>query len=516
MEKIFNIAGPCNPEEHFVLQAMQRCPEVEKLIKQRQYFVIHAARQSGKTTLLNTLENELNKSGELAVLYCSVETVQGIDDPREGIPAIVRAMLFQMDSHPYFRDIDKPVLDYSDYNSVLKLYLKKVCIDINKPVVILLDEVDCLSNQTLISFLRQLRDGYINRIRSPFPTSIALVGMRDIRDYKAKIRDGNQTLGSASPFNIITKSLTIGNFTSEKIAELYSQHTQETGQVFDKDAIDRVFYWTNGQPWLVNAIARECVEEILDRDYSKPITEDLVNVAVDILIKRRDTHLDSLLERLKEERVRKIIEPVILGEQLAMDYLSDDRKYCLDLGIVKDENGFIAPANRIYAEVILRTLSFGAQTEMQMMVTQTPWIKNNKLDMNGLLKSFQLFWRENSQAYTDRVIMYPEAAPHLILQAFLQRVINGGGQIIREYALGTMRLDLLVQYQEQRFPIEIKLDYQLKSEAPFKQLLEYMDRSDTKEGWLTVFSRDKEKSWGEKIGWETREIDGKTVHLVRQ
>jgi len=286
--------------------------------------------------------------------------------------------------------------------------------------------------------------------------------------------------------------------------------------VFNNDAIDSVNFWTSGQPWLVNAVARECVEKLLNRDYSKPITVELVNQAVEVLIKRRDTHIDSLLERLKEERVRRVVEPVILGEQLSMDYLSDDRKYCLDLGLVKEEKGALVPSNRIYAEVILRTLSFGPQTEMQMMITETPWFKNGSLDINGLLKGFQQFWREHSEAYTNKVVMYPEAAPHILLQAFLQRVINGGGQIIREYALGSLRLDLLVLYNNDKFPIEIKLDYQLKSDAPFKQLLSYMDKTGTKEGWLTVFSRDSKKSWDGKIGWETTEIDGKVVHLVRQ
>lgn len=512
----FNIAGSCIPGKHYFLPALERCPAISHLIEDENYFVIHAARQSGKTTLLNTLEHELNKDEDFAALYCSLETVQGITDPKEGIPAIVRAIVNQMDCHPYFRDIKKPLLDRDDYTAIVRQCLTYLSSEIKKQVVILFDEADCLSDQTLIAFLRQLRDGYINRIRSPFPSSIALVGMRDIRDYKTKIRDGNQTLGSASPFNIITESLTIGNFSRDEVAVLYKQHTEDTGQQFFDVAIDRVYYWTSGQPWLVNAIARECIEKKLKGDYSKPVTEDLIDEAVDILIKRRDTHLDSLLERLKEERVRRVVEPVILGEQLGMDYLSDDRKYCLDLGIVKVDKGFLAPSNRIYAEVILRTLSYGAQAEIRMMVTETPWFKNGNLDMNGLLHGFQQFWRENSQAYTDRVIMYPEAAPHIILQAFLQRVINGGGRITREYALGTMRLDLLVQYKKQLFPIEIKLDYQLKSDAPFRQLLDYMDCTGTKEGWLTVFSRDKEKSWDEKIGWETKVINGKTVHLVRQ
>ncbi|NLD92048.1 MAG: ATP-binding protein [Fibrobacter sp.] len=499
-----------------MLSDIDRTPGVLQLFESKQYFVIHAARQTGKTSLLNALEQNLNKKGDYAVLYCSLESVQGFDNPSEGIPAIVRSILFQARFHPYFSDVVKPQLDIEDYNNVVKELLYYYANAINKPVIILFDEADCLSSQTLITFLRQLRDGYINRARVPFPVSIALVGMRDIRDYKAKIRDGCQTLGSASPFNVITESMTIGNFTFDEIALLYKQHTDDTGQVFNNDAIDSVNFWTSGQPWLVNAVARECVEKLLNRDYSKPITVELVNQAVEVLIKRRDTHIDSLLERLKEERVRRVVEPVILGEQLSMDYLSDDRKYCLDLGLVKEEKGALVPSNRIYAEVILRTLSFGPQTEMQMMITETPWFKNGSLDINGLLKGFQQFWREHSEAYTNKVVMYPEAAPHILLQAFLQRVINGGGQIIREYALGSLRLDLLVLYNNDKFPIEIKLDYQLKSDAPFKQLLSYMDKTGTKEGWLTVFSRDSKKSWDGKIGWETTEIDGKVVHLVRQ
>jgi hypothetical protein len=86
---------------------------------------------------------------------------------------------------------------------------------------------------------------------------VALVGMRDIRDYKSKIREGRETLGSASPFNVITESLTIGNFSLDEVENLYLQHQHETGQIMEHKAIERAYYSTSGQPWLVNALARE-------------------------------------------------------------------------------------------------------------------------------------------------------------------------------------------------------------------------------------------------------------------
>jgi predicted AAA+ superfamily ATPase len=164
-----------------MIDAATRLQGAEQLIDKNQYFVIHAARQSGKTTYLQDLARRLNKSGQYYALYCSLEGVQGVADPKEGIPAVVRTV--------------KNALEFMDI-----------------PLVILFDEADCLSEETLILFLRQLRDGYNSRSYRAFLHSVALVGMRNIRDYKAKARPDSASLGSASPFNIVTTSLTLPNF----------------------------------------------------------------------------------------------------------------------------------------------------------------------------------------------------------------------------------------------------------------------------------------------------------------
>jgi hypothetical protein len=500
-----------------MIDAATRLQGVEQLIDMNQYFVIHAARQSGKTTYLQDLTDRLNAKGQYYALCCSLENVQNIVKPEDGIPRIVLKIKNQLrlSNIPHKAEFAKDA-DYSDFTNVLNMELTLFCMLLDKPLVILFDEADCLSEGTLITFLRQLRDGYNNRSRQAFVHSIALVGMRNIRDYKAKVRPDSETLGSASPFNIVTESLTLKNFTKEEIAELYRQHTGETGQVFEDDAIKLVWEQTQGQPWLVNAIAREVIVKILQSDYTKPVTAKLVDQAVQNIILRRDTHIDSLLERLKEERVRKVIEPIIIGEDF-VGRLSDDFLYVRDLGLITETQERLGPANPIYGEVIARTLSYDLQQNLlhHHKEYQMPrYLKNGRIDVDYLMRDFQQFWRENSNIWKKR-FEYKEAAPHLILMGFLQRVINGGGQIIRDMAAGTGRLDICLIYGGQKYPIEIKLNYGPKyMEKGLEQTARYMDIFGCSESWLAVFEHRSGIEWEKKIYMKKETMDGKTVTVV--
>ena len=312
---------------------------------------------------------------------------------------------------------------------------------------------------------------------------------------------------------IVRKALTLKNFTPNEIIQLYDQHTKATGQIFEPEAIDRVHWWTDGQPCLVNAIARECIEKQLKNDFSKPITAEMVELAVQTIILRRDVHIDSLLERLNEKRVRKIIEPVILGFAEDIDYMSDDSTYCLNLGLIKIEDDQISPGNRTYGEVFIRTLSYNTQFALQSKI-QPSWALADRLDMNSLLKTFQQFWRENSEIWIEKYD-YKEAAPHLVLQVLLQRVINGGGDILREYSSGRRQFDLCVLYAKKKYPLELKLKYSAKIEPEgLEQLGSYMEIMGSREGWLVIFDRNKDTSWENKIYWETVDTVHGTIHVV--
>ncbi|MDR1919914.1 MAG: ATP-binding protein [Tannerellaceae bacterium] len=388
---------------------------------------------------------------------------------------------------------------------------------LDKPLTIFFDEADCLSEGTLIMFLRQLRNGYNDRSSIPFVHSIALVGMRNIRDFKAKIRPDSQTLGSSSPFNIVKKALTLKNFTREEIAMLYGQHTADTGQIFETDAIEQVWNQTQGQPWLVNAIACEVIVEMLDSDYSQAVTADMVEQAIQTIILRRDTHIDSLLERLKEERVRNVIQPLITGEKGNVDKLSDDYSYVRDLGLIRDTRGGYEPSNPIYAEVIVRTLNFNEQDSLldPRYPYQMPrYLKDGRIDMDFLMRDFQQFWRENSEIWGER-FWYKEAAPHLILMAFLQRVVNGGGQIHREMVAGKGFLDICLVYEGEKYPIELKLWRGEKTlKEGIEQIARYMDTYGCAEGWLAIFDRRPELKWDDKIYMRKEPAEAKTITIV--
>jgi hypothetical protein len=346
--------------------------------------------------------------------------------------------------------------------------------------------------------------------------SVALVGMRNIRDYKIRIRPNSESTGSASPFNIVTEPFTLKNFTQEEIAQLYQQHTDETGQQFEPDAVALVFEQTQGQPWLVNAIVREVIEKQLQADYTIPVTAAMVSEAIQTIILNRPAHIDSLLERLKEERVRRIIEPMILGDG-DLDTESDDYSYAIDLGLIRELNGVIMPANPIYAEVIIRKLTSPAQKALLQPAypyRMSRYLKDGRIDMDYLMRDFQQFWRENSAIWKKK-FDYEEAAPQLVLMAFLQRVVNGGGQIIREMGVGNGRIDLCLEYEGRKYPIELKIWRGKKTlQEGLEQTAGYMDTYGCSEGWLAIFDRDLEAKWDDKIYMRKEDVEGKTITIV--
>jgi hypothetical protein len=386
---------------------------------------------------------------------------------------------------------------------------------LDKPLIIFFDEADCLAGPVLTSFLAQIHAGYNDRDVSPFPWSISFIGMRDIRDCQSQVPQGNDNMSSDGIFNIVTESLILNNFTKEQIVDLYRQHTNETGQIFETSATDRVWYWSEGQPWLVNALARQAIEKDLEQDYSIVVTDKHIDAAAKTIILHRNTHIDYLRDRLKVPRIRSIIEPILYGGKATVDLSSNDTKYCLDLGLVKlDGMGVLRPANPIYWEVIIRTLNYVNQAEIPETIVHK-WMDGEKVDMNNLLKEFQKFWRKNSEQWRE-LYNYKEAAPHLILNAFLQRVVNGNGRVAPEIALGSGRADLGIEYVGKIYPIEIKIDRGPKAlKKALDQLEEYMQRSGSDEGWLVVFDNNPKKKWDKKIYWKSvSRSSGKLIQVV--
>ena len=531
--RFFNVAGPVRTDDHYAIPPLDRVDvdELLGLIRAKQYFVLHAPRQTGKTSALIALRDLLN-SGEAGSFRCvdvNVEVGQvARDDTARGMRAILGSLAenAQELGDDYPEEVWPDILAKVGPDDALKRLLARWCRADPTPLVLLVDEIDSLVGDTLLSVLRQLRAGYQRRPEG-FPQSVVLCGVRDIRDYRIRSSTG-EVIAGGSPFNVAAKSLRMGDFTEAETRALMAQHTEETGQRFSPAALDAVWTQTRGQPWLVNALcAGACFDNKAGRDRSRPIEVDDVHAAREELILSRRTHLDQLAHKLEEARVRRVVEPILSGGEAR--HQVRDLEYVRDLGLI-DAGEPPRIANPIYAEVVPRELGYILQSSLDV---QAAWYVDGdgSLNMTRLLTAFRTFFGEHSEHWLGRFSDYPEAGPQLILQAYLHRVVNSGGRIEREYGLGRGRTDLLVLWPREpgqpsdlweRFVVECKVlrDSDRKSpawtvERGVEQTLGYMAKCGAEEGHLVVIDRRagaEERRGGEgRADGSERRQDGRGV-----
>ncbi len=513
--RFFTTEGPVNCADHYCLPPLTRfdLADISGLIAQKKYFLLHAPRQTGKTTCLLTLAEHLNRQGDYHAVYANIEAAQALrEDVAQAMATIVTYIATSaatLTGDEIAPSIMRDVLANSAPGAQLGVFLTRWSKAVDKPIVLMLDEVDALVGDTLISLLRQLRAGYPTR-PGAFPQSLILCGVRDLQDYRIQASSEKSVITGGSAFNIKAESLRLGDFNQREVETLLLEHTAETGQVFTPEALLLVWELTQGQPWLVNALAYETTwRDKAGRDPSRPITAAAIQQAKENLIQRRVTHLDQLADKLREPRVRRVVEAILVGEQEPSAIPPDDITYVRDLGLIKTA-GQLAIANPIYREVVPRELTWGTQ----LTISQEPaWYirPDGQLDLPKLLAAFQQFFREHSESWLQR-FDYREAGPQLLLQAFLQRILNGGGRIDREYGLGRRRTDLLIVWPYaggvQRAVIELKLRYgdlEATIADGLAQTWAYADASGAGEAHLVIFDRTPGKPWAEKI-WQRVEV----------
>jgi hypothetical protein len=492
----FNTTGPCHPEQHYMIPPERRFMRSVELVERGAYFVVHAPRQTGKTTTMKALARHLRDSGRFAALWLSCEEGRVFPQDVAAMEKVVWSAVEASAAESLPEALRPPARVEADPGGFVRTQLSRWAAACPKPIVLIFDEIDALEGEGLRSVLSQLRLGYTAR-PAPSPWSVILCGMRDVRDYKAASGGEPERLGTSSPFNIKEESLRLGNFTEAEVRELYAQHTAETGQVFTEEALARAWELGQGQPWLTNALARQIVEHI-GVPLADEITAGHVERAKEQLILARATHLDSLLARLAEERVRRVLEPVLAGELPFGKTFDADFDYVVDLGLLAPGLP-VRIANPIYREVILRVLA-GA---VEPAVTAEPHsyvAADGRLDLDRLLHDFAEFWRQHGELITAR-IDYQEVAPQLVLLAWLHRIVNGGGIIDREVGVGRKRIDVLIRWpyvdadgkravQQAALALKVWRDRDKKGDPLAQglgQLDEYLGRLGLDEGVLVIF-----------------------------
>jgi len=493
MSRYFNTSGPCVAADHYMLPPGRRLVRLRELVDQRRYLTLVAGRQTGKTTSARWLVEELNRAGRCAAAWIDLENAREKPEPAEAIPVVLNRLdeALRLDC-PQLACPAPDAGARASADTALQAYLGAVCANAPGPLVLLFDEVDSLVGPAMVSFLTQLRAGYLRRTQAPFPASVALIGQRRVRDYMLA-HDGRTAvpwLGTTSPFNIEAESLTLGPFAREEVAELLSQHTQETGQRFEPAAVDLVFELSQGHPWLVNALAYEATfRDVTDRSVAVAAAD--VETGRARIVRERRTHLDSLGARLRDERVRRVLEPMIVGGTLGP---ADDTdiQHVVGLGLVRETPlHALEIANPVYREIVLRQLSAAAQPVAGQV--RSTWTRaDGGLDADRLLDAFLSYWTQHAEPLMEAA-EYPEAAPHVVMHAFLHRVENGGGRLDREYAVGTGRMDLCLRVGGSTLGIELKV-WKTGRPDPLKRGLVQLDEYLAKLGpgtigWLVIFDR---------------------------
>ena len=520
----FNTEGPVRPHKHYCIAPLDRLnlDDVLGRIRDERYFVLHAPRQTGKTSALLALRDLLN-SGDAGDFRCVYVNIEAAQTAREDVGRAIRTILGALASRArslgdgFLDERWSDILATSGPDGALGEALTRWCEAEPKPVVLLIDEIDTLIGDSLISVLRQLRSGYDRRPEG-FPQSVVLCGVRDVRDYRIHSSSENAPVTGGSAFNVRAESLRIGDFTQAEVRALLAQHTAETGQAFTQEALESVWTQTRGP-----AVAGQCARPphlLRRRGGPRPLARHHrvrpLRCAGASDSKPRGPPRPACRQapgRPRAPRHRAAAERRRRAQALGPRHRVRPRP--------RSDRPRRSAAHR--QSHLRRGGAPGADLAAQEVLVEDPaWYigADGGLDMHKLLGAFQAFFREHSEHWLGR-FDYAEAGPQLLLQSFLQRVVNSGGRIEREYGLGRGRTDLLVLWprggpgaEVERHVVECKVVHGSLERTiveGLSQTAAYMDRCASESGHLVVFDRSEGKRWEEKVFRRDEVVNGRMV-----
>ncbi|MDE0263227.1 MAG: AAA family ATPase [Bryobacterales bacterium] len=528
----FNTAGPVSSKHDYCIPPLSRV-SLDKILAQigrMRYFVMHGPSQTGKTSTLLALQDYLNKGGEHRCLYVNFECghAAGEDTGRA-----MRALLASLASRAcsilqddFVEERLSAHLEKYGPDAALRETLGRWAQSSRLPLVLMVDEIDTLVGDTLVSVLRQLAAGYGSR-PDRFPQTVILCGVQDVREYQILSDGDGASFTGGSALDMETESLRLADFSVAEVHQLLAQHTAECGQAFEEGVAERIWSLTLGQPWLVSALAHKACARAgkESRGRNSPIDLDSIDQAREELILGRGTHFRQFTDRLDEMQVRRVILPMLAGSENRA-YSSRDLEYVRSLGLVSVDRE-VRMANPMYAEAIPRELTLVLESILAGWVEPDRYVNSDgSLGVARLLNSFQGWFRENAELCVER-FGHKEAGPQLSLQAYLQLVVTSRGHIERDYAVGRGRTDLLIKWRQvdqrgraqiRQYLIECRSrtaagDFDRLIRKGREQASAYMDRCGAESGHLVIFDLLADMSWDDRL-YGTAPVPGESPITV--
>ena len=517
MAKFFNVTAVCRPDENYMVDITQRVQSIKALVDDGKYFSITKARQYGKTTILRALAARLQGD------YCVVS----LDFQKFGAEEFIDENTFSLSFASSFVRVLKRSEQYYGECFVKELQslqevierrpatfrlkqlfevLSDLCSASNKPLVLLIDEVDSASNnQVFLDFLAQLRAYYIDRDEQPTFKSVILAGVYDIKNLRRKIRE-DLAHKVNSPWNIAADFSIDMSFSAGEIAEMLKNYEDDHHTGMDIGEIANLVYeYTSGYPFLVSKLCKLLDENVSQMDgYNKSTSwsRDGLNEALKLLLAEDNTLFASLSAKLVNyPKLDKMLQDVLFtGKAIVYNYFNDDIANAAMFGFVKNEHGVLAIANRIF-EMWLYNL-YLSTTAMQnkpifraSLEERNQFVINGHLDMRGILEKFVVHFND-IYADIDGPFLEEEARKYFLL--YLRPIINGtGNYYIESRTRNLRRTDVIVDYHGEQFIIELKIwrgdEYNSRGE---QQLSDYLDYYNLKKGYMLSFNFNKHKQSG--------------------
>lgn len=508
MAKYFNTEGPCYPDEHYMVSLDTRIQKIKVLIDQKKYFSINRGRQYGKTTTLNLLSEKLRE--HYSVFFISFEGLS--DDSYKNAASFCQTFSGLLYDTIFYGETDgiadsskEALKSMSQANTAdfpaLSNLVSTLCSHAEKPVVLMIDEVDQAGNQDIfLSFLGMLRNQYLKRRQRPTFQSVILTGVYDIRNLKLKVRPDNEHQKN-SPWNIAAEFDIPMSLRPSEIQEmlLEYEHDYHTGMNIVEIA-DLLYSYTSGYPYLVSRICKLLDEKV---DQSFAWTKAGFLEAIRILSFTKNPLFDSLVNKLTDypELGTMVWAILFRGDQVSYNPENPMIDLASMFGFVKNSNGIMVIANRIFEtcfyNYFLSRKEVGSPLFAAGNVDKNQFINHGFLDMDLVLKKFMEHWNDLYRSADEKFI---EDNCRKFFLLYLRPIINGtGNYYIESRTRDHGRTDLIVDYRGKQYIIEIKIwrgeEYHTRGEA---QLANYLDAYHVRKGYMLSFNFNKNKVTGIK------------------
>ncbi|MCI9380581.1 MAG: GNAT family N-acetyltransferase [Dorea sp.] len=398
MNKVFNISGDCKPDMHFMVDIGDRLAEMKAMIDRGDYFTVNRARQFGKTTTLKALRRYLKNEYQVLSLDFQKLSHKDFETERAFVEALAREILKKL---YLMKEVPDGIVNgfrqfTQENNFSLKLAIlfecfSKWCQKSEKPVVLIVDEVDsATNNQVFLDFLAQIRGYYIDRDEAATFQSVILADVYDVKNLKRKfVTDGEHRVNS--PWNIAADFNVDMSFSSRDIAGMLEEYEASYKTGMDIEVMsDMIYDYTSGYPYLVSRICKLIDERIAgDRDYNKSDawTEEGLQEALKILLTERNTLFESLIAKLAEyPELRKLLYMLLFeGSVISYNPLNKSIEVAEMLGFVVNRYGNAVVSNRIFETILynwfLSEESVGNEIHKAALQDKNQFIREGDLDM---------------------------------------------------------------------------------------------------------------------------------------